>query len=328
MHLTSSPLDWYVARAGGVVAYVLLSAVVALGLTMTGAKSLKRWPRFALEDVHRFGGLMVGAFLVLHIGAVAIDSYLPFSLASLVVPLTASYRPIWTALGIVAAELLLALAVANHYYRARRLSHQVWRRLHYLNFAVWSFATLHGLGSGTDRSTPWLVAIYGIAVGTVSGLIVWRVIRRRGPVASHLRLMPVAASFVAVALVLGLSLGPFKFRPKPWNASTFRDSLSGRILTDNGVTQGIVSMAGVGTGAQQVMVRADLLITPQAVTSTEFQMEYLPSGAICRGSVTGVHNLGFDAICHLSDGSRRVVHAEWPAVSLPDVRGGFISSHA
>ena len=55
MHLTSSPLDWYIARAGGVVAYVLLSAVVALGLTMTGKKSMQRWPRFAMEDVHRFG---------------------------------------------------------------------------------------------------------------------------------------------------------------------------------------------------------------------------------------------------------------------------------
>ena len=73
MHLTSSPLDWYAARAGGVVAYVLLSANVALGLLMTGKKSMKRWPRFALEDVHRFGGILVGTFLVLHIVAVAID---------------------------------------------------------------------------------------------------------------------------------------------------------------------------------------------------------------------------------------------------------------
>ena len=99
MHLTSSPLDWYVARAGGVVAYVLLSAVVALGLTMTGKKSMQRWPRFAMEDVHRFGGILVGTFVVIHIVSVAIDSYLPFSLVSLAVPLVAKYRPIWTGLG-------------------------------------------------------------------------------------------------------------------------------------------------------------------------------------------------------------------------------------
>ena len=57
----------------------------------------------------------------------------------------------WTGLGIVAAELLLALAITNH-YRNRRISYWFWRRAHYVNFAVWTAATLHGLGSGTDRS--------------------------------------------------------------------------------------------------------------------------------------------------------------------------------
>ena len=80
MHLTSSPVDWYAARAGGIVAYVLLSVNVALGLAMTGKKSMKHWPRFALEDVHRFTGLLTGTFVVVHIVAVAIDAYLPFSL--------------------------------------------------------------------------------------------------------------------------------------------------------------------------------------------------------------------------------------------------------
>ena len=44
---------------------------------------------------------------------------------------------------------LLALAVTNHY--RRRLPYTFWRRAHYLNFAVWSAATVHGLGVGTDR---------------------------------------------------------------------------------------------------------------------------------------------------------------------------------
>ena len=115
VHLTTSPLDWYAARAAGVAAYVLLTVVVCLGMTMAGRKSLRRWPRFALEDVHRFGGLLVGSFVVIHVATIAIDSYLPFSLTALVVPFTASYRTLFTALGVVAAELLLALAVTNRY---------------------------------------------------------------------------------------------------------------------------------------------------------------------------------------------------------------------
>ena len=73
MHLTSSPIDWYAARAGGIAAYVLLTLNVAIGLLMTGKKRMKHWPRFALEDVHRFTGLLTGTFVVLHIATVAID---------------------------------------------------------------------------------------------------------------------------------------------------------------------------------------------------------------------------------------------------------------
>ncbi len=169
MHLTSNPVDWYAARAAGLAAYVLLSAVVVLGLTMAGRARLARWPRFAVEEVHRAGGLLVGCFVVVHVVTIAIDSYLPFPLASLVVPGLSTYRPLWVALGIVAAELLLALAFTNR-YRNRLVPYAFWRRAHYLNFAVWLAATLHGLGSGTDRDAPWLLAIYtGIMVTGVGG---------------------------------------------------------------------------------------------------------------------------------------------------------------
>ena len=78
MHLTSSPVDWYAARAAGVVAYVLLTIVVSFGLTMSSRRRLERWPRFALEEVHRFGGILVGTFIAIHVVTIAIDSYLRF----------------------------------------------------------------------------------------------------------------------------------------------------------------------------------------------------------------------------------------------------------
>jgi methionine sulfoxide reductase heme-binding subunit len=328
MHLTSSPIDWYAARAGGIVAYVLLSVNVGLGLAMTGKKSMKHWPRFALEDVHRFAGLLTGTFLVVHIVAVAIDAYLPFSIVSLVVPLTATYRPIWTAMGIVAAELLLALAVTNH-YRNTKLSYAFWRRAHYVNFAVWGAATLHGVGSGTDRSTPWMLAIFAVAVGMVCGLTTWRVLRRAQRAPQTLRLWPVAASLAGVVMIASLGLGPLRFRPKTWDAAAFSDTLSGQILTDSGTTHGIVSMSGNGTGSQRVLVRADLLVTADSLDSTAFQMEYLPSGTLCTGTVTDVRSASFDATCAMPNGAPRYVAASW---SLPGSSGSFedgvITSHA
>ena len=180
MHLTSNPVDWYAARAAGIAAYVLLTMVVCLGLTLAAKAPGRRWPRwpaFAVEDVHRVGGLLVGTFIAIHIVTIAVDSFLPFSPLQLIVPLTAAYRPIWTGLGIAAAELLLALAVTNRY--RRRLSHIVWRRAHYANFAVWTAATLHGMGSGTDRNAPAMIALYAVASAAVLALTTWRIAQHR-----------------------------------------------------------------------------------------------------------------------------------------------------
>ncbi len=326
MHLTSSPIDWYAARAGGVVAYVLLSAVVLLGLTMSGKRTLKRWPRFAVEDIHRVGGLLVGSFVALHVITIAIDSYLPFSLVAIVVPLVSSYRQWWVGLGIVAAELLVALAITNH-YRHRLVSHRFWRRAHYLNFAVWVAATLHGIGSGTDRSAAWLLAVYSAAVACVVGAIVWRVFRRRVPVAA-LRSGVLVAAVASVGLILVLSFGPFRFRPKPWNPQVFTETLTGQVLRDFGPTRGIISLAGEGKGTQHVLVRADLLIQPQGLLATSFQMEYLPSGVVCSGRVTKVHNLGFEARCRPPRGLTRLISAHWQLGNGPELAGGVITSRA
>jgi methionine sulfoxide reductase heme-binding subunit len=173
VRLTSSPVDWYAARAAGIVAYVLLSVVVSFGLVLSGRHRLPRWPRFALEDVHRFAGLLTGAFLAIHVATIAIDSYTPFSVAALIVPFVSSFRPLPVALGIVSAELLVALAVTNR-LRNRVLSYRTWRRAHYLGFAVWAAAALHGITAGTDRGSAWLLVLYAVSIAAIGGLLVAR----------------------------------------------------------------------------------------------------------------------------------------------------------
>jgi sulfoxide reductase heme-binding subunit YedZ len=319
MHLTSSSLDWYAARAAGVAAYVLLTAVVTLGITMAGRKSFRRWPKFAVEDVHRFGGLLIGTFVTIHVLTIAIDSYLPFSIGSLVIPFLSPYKPLWVALGIVAAELLIALAVTNHY--RDRLSYRFWRRAHYANFAVWAAVVLHGLGSGTDRASTWFVLLYAGGAAVVAWAIGWRVARGG-------RLVPAAAAALVAVAVAGLSHGPLRTHRHTWNMVAFREHLSGQVQRQTGVTRGLISMAGTGDGPQRVLVRADLLIAPAHLVSTSFQMEYLPSGLVCRGKVSHVHAYGFEATCRVPSGARRYVHAQWEASADANLSGGIISAHA
>jgi sulfoxide reductase heme-binding subunit YedZ len=173
---------WYAARAGGMLAYLVLTASVALGLLMSGRARLQRWPRFALEDVHRFLGFLAGTFIVIHGGALLLDHVVPFSLGQLLVPGAASYRPLEVALGVVAAELLAALAITNHY--RKRLPHRVWHRLHMLNFVVWVLALAHGLSAGTDAFTTWALVLYAGSAWLVLALLIHRISHHVKPVRS------------------------------------------------------------------------------------------------------------------------------------------------
>jgi methionine sulfoxide reductase heme-binding subunit len=318
MHVTSNPLDWYAARAAGIAAYVLISFVVVLGLTMARNARLRRWPKYALEDVHRFAGLLVGTFLVIHVVTIAIDAWLPFSFASIVLPFVSRYRPVWVAFGIVAAELLLALAIANHY--RDRLPYRFWRRTHYLNFAVWTLATIHGIASGTDRSAPWFLALYALSTAAVGAATAWRFARNRLSAGRSAPGVAVVGAALAT-LVVALGVGPFHFHTKPWNAASFSERLDGRISEVTGVTRGIVSMVGEGAGTQRVLVRADLLVQPGHIERTAFQMEYLPSGTRCAGTVTRAESFGFDAVCRLPNGVRRFVRAQWQGTGANRLAG-------
>jgi predicted ferric reductase len=200
--LAAANYTWYVARAGGILAFVLLTTAVVVGLLLSGRARLERWPRFAVEDVHRFLGLLAGAFILLHAAALLVDSYLPFSITSLLVPGTAPYRPLAVALGVVAAELLVALAIANHY--RRELSYRFWRRAHYLNFVVWALALVHGLAAGTDSTTPWALALYLCSAGAVAGLTVRRALRPVPLVWAG------TAALAAAELIVVLALGPLR----------------------------------------------------------------------------------------------------------------------
>ncbi len=105
------------------------------------------------------------------------------------------------------------------------------------------------------------------------------------------------------------------------NAATFREPLTGQILVDQGVSQEVISMSGNGSGRQNVLVRADLLINPRRLESTSLQLEYLPSGLICSGTVAHVQPTGFSGTCRVSDGTQREITAHWHLVSGNSLQG-------
>ena len=269
MHLTTSPLDWYVARAAGVAAYLLLTVVVTLGMTMAERPAAEALAEVRARGRAPFRGLLVGSFVTIHVVTIALDAYLPFSLSAILVPFAASYRTVYTALGVVAAELLLALAVTNR-YRAR-LPYAFWRRAHYLNLAVWTAATVHGLGSGTDRSTPWLLALFAASVATVLGAGAWRLRRRPGaPWGARCR----------GSRPLSCSPPPARSpsRRSPGTRATSGRRSRARSCRTSARPAGSSRRPPPHAAPSARSLRADLLIEPSRLDATSFQLELLPSG--------------------------------------------------
>jgi predicted ferric reductase len=164
-----SATTWYIARSSGIVAYLLLSSSVVLGALMAGRAKFT-WPRFAVEEVHRFLALLAGVFIVVHAGALLLDTVVPISLKQELIPFSSPYRPFGVALGVLAAELMAAVGITNLF--RSRLPHKLWRRAHYLTLAVWGLATVHGFLAGTDRFDPWFAGIAAATVASV-GMVVF-----------------------------------------------------------------------------------------------------------------------------------------------------------
>lgn len=194
-----SPTVWYTARSAGIVAYLLLSSSVVLGLSMS-ARAAFSWPRFAVEDVHRFLTIFTAVFIGVHGASLLLDRVAPISLGQALVPFTDRYRPFAVGLGIVAVELMAAVGVTNAL--RKRIPHRYWRRAHYLTIAVWAAATAHGLLAGTDRADPWFLALVGMAVASVGLGFLTRFARNATPAA----LGGIAAS--AAVAVLALAFVP------------------------------------------------------------------------------------------------------------------------
>jgi predicted ferric reductase len=158
---------WYVARASGIVAWVLVSASVIFGLWVSLRLTRTR-PRPAwVLDLHRFlGGLSV-VFVGVHLAGLVADSYVDFGLRELLVPFASTWKPGAVAWGIVGLYLLLAIEVTS--LMMRRLPRRLWHAVHLSSFGVFVVATVHMFTAGTDSGNS---VLQWAALGT-TGIVVF-----------------------------------------------------------------------------------------------------------------------------------------------------------
>jgi sulfoxide reductase heme-binding subunit YedZ len=192
---------WYLSRATGAVALVLLTVSVVLGILDSVRFSAgPRWPRFAIDSLHRDTSLLVIVLLVLHVITSVLDGFAPIKLTDGIVPFVTPYRPLWMGLGTLAFDVLIALVVTS--LLRRRLGYGAWRAIHWLAYASWPIAVLHGLGTGTDVKTWWLLALTIACVAAVVIAVLVRIARAQTATPG----MRTGAAALAIVTPLGLAI--------------------------------------------------------------------------------------------------------------------------
>lgn len=163
---------WYLTRATGLSAFVLLTLDVCLGIAIRTRVAEPLLARWCVTDLHEFTALLALGLTAVHILALLGDRYIGFTVAQLLVPFVASYRPFWTGIGVLSLYLLI-VTTASWYVRGA-IGYRTWRALHYLTFGAYVLALLHGMLAGTDTRQVWVRLLYWASAVVVGALTLHR----------------------------------------------------------------------------------------------------------------------------------------------------------
>jgi methionine sulfoxide reductase heme-binding subunit len=172
MLATSSTSLWYTTRATGIVCLVLLTVTMVIGILTAGRARSRSWPAFAVADLHKRVSVLAMAFLAIHVLTAVLDTYVHIGWASIVMPFTSTYEPLWTGLGTVGLDLMVAVAVSSAL--RQRISARTWRVIHWSAYACWPVAMSHSLAEGTDGLKAWMLVLAGMCTLAVVGSLAWR----------------------------------------------------------------------------------------------------------------------------------------------------------
>ncbi len=173
--ITQSTALWYASRATGVVSLLLLSIVMVIGVLVNRQGRLPGLPAFAVTGLHRSLSLLSVAFIAVHAITAVVDPFVSIRAVAILIPFTSAYLPFWLGLGAVALDLIIALIITS--LARARVPRRIWRGVHWLAYAAWPVAFVHGLGASPDLRSGWL---RDLAIGcalAVGGAVVWRLSR-------------------------------------------------------------------------------------------------------------------------------------------------------
>ncbi len=225
---------WYLTRSTGIVALVLLTATVVLGVIASVGWTTERWPRFLSQTVHRDLSLLCMVFVAVHVVTTVSDGYVPIGVADAFLPFRTPYRPLYVGLGALAFDLMLAVLVTSAL--RRRIRFPAWRFVHWLSYLCWPIAMVHGLGSGSDTTQSIVLMVDVVCAGAVVGAVSWRLVAGRTFPVRRRAVAAVGAAGTVLAIAIFAAAGPL--RPGWSHRAGTSTALLAQLARQNAATTG------------------------------------------------------------------------------------------
>jgi len=162
---------WYLSRATGVISIVLLTAVMMLGVFLSGARRSVGNRTTTTQAVHRSLALGTATFLVVHIATAIVDTYVHIGVLAALLPFASTYHRLPLGLGTLGFDVLAAIVVTS--LLRHRISERLWRVVHRASFVMWPVALWHGIAMGTGNEPILRFTTIGCGVVGVLALV-WR----------------------------------------------------------------------------------------------------------------------------------------------------------
>jgi predicted ferric reductase len=155
---------WTASRLAAFLSYLAFAGSTAYGLGLSSGLIDALAGRPVSLALHRDLAWVGLALAAAHVFLLLGDSYIGFTLPTLLVPGESPYLPIPVAIGQIA--VWAAVFSTLSYYARARMGVRIWRGLHSLSAVVVMLATVHGTLSGTDTKQDAVWWIY-LGVGLV-----------------------------------------------------------------------------------------------------------------------------------------------------------------
>jgi len=162
---------WLGSRAAGLVALMLLTFQVVVGLVLSHPTNKSTWRLSKLLfPWHEHAWVFTLAFVLVHVVTIAVDDYAKVGWLGSFVPGMSEFRTVPVALGTLGLYALLITGLTARV--TKLLPAGWWLKLHRLSLGVLALGWAHGILAGTDTFDAALV--YGGSFACVALAAVYR----------------------------------------------------------------------------------------------------------------------------------------------------------